>query len=432
MTGWPVTTHWPRGCCRPAPSVLGVSATATTAAATAAPTRSMDRAVVGLLALVAGIAVANLYYAQPLLHLMGGSLGVSPETAGLLVAGSQAGYALGLLLVVPLGDLVERRGLIANTLVLTAAAAIACALAPTFATLAVALITLGVLAVVAQIAVPLAAALAEEHERGAVVGTVMSGLLIGILLARTVSGLVAEVGGWRAVYGLSAILLVGLSFAVRRGLPVAPRTSDSTYREALRSVGAIVREEPVLRQRMAMGFFNMAAFSVLWTGSALLLGDPPYRYSEGTIGLFGLAGAAGVLVAPQAGKLADRGRGRTATTGFALLLLLSWPVLWAGADSIPALVVGIVLFDIAVQGSQISNQSVIYALQPEARSRITTAYISTYFAGAVLGSALAAATFGAGGWDLACLTGALLTAVPLLIWAATQQLAPGRDARPTE
>lgn len=382
----------------------------------------MSRRTVFLLALVAGISVANLYYAQPLLHLIGDSLGTSPETAGLLVAGSQLGYAVGLLFLVPLGDLVERRGLIANTLLLTAAAAVACALAPTFGALAVALVLLGVLAVVAQIAVPLAAALAEEHERGAVVGRVMSGLLVGILLARTFAGLLAEVGGWRAVYAASAGLLVVLSFAVRRGLPHAPRTDDSAYREALRSVWHIVRDEPVLRQRMVMGACNMAGFSLLWTGSALLLGGEPYALSEGTIGLVGLVGVAGVLVAPQAGRLADRGLGRAATTGFSLLLLLSWPLLWAGGEHLAALLAGILLFDIGVHGAQISNQSVIYALRPEARSRITTAYISAYFGGAVFGSALAAVTFGAGGWELACAAGAVLATLPLAIWAATQRL----------
>ncbi len=389
---------------------------------------SMDRRVVLLLALVAGISVANLYYAQPLLHLIGDSLGTSPETAGLLVAGSQLGYAVGLLFLVPLGDLVERRGLISGTLLLTATAALGCALAPSFGALAGALLLLGVLAVVAQIAVPLAAALAEEHERGKVVGQVMSGLLVGILLARTFAGLLAEVGGWRAVYAASAGLLILLSFAVRRGLPLAPRTDDSTYRDALRSVWHLVRDEPVLRQRMVMGACNMAGFSLLWTGSALLLGDAPYDYSEGTIGLVGLVGVAGVLVAPQAGRLADRGLGRIATTGFSLLLLLSWPLLFAGADHLLPLLIGILLFDIGVHGAQISNQSVIYALRPEARSRITTAYISAYFGGAVLGSALAAITFGAGGWPLACLTGAILATIPLVIWATTRHL--GRAAIP--
>lgn len=391
----------------------------------------MSRRVVFLLALVAGISVANLYYAQPLLHLIGDSLGTSPETAGLLVAGSQLGYAVGLLFLVPLGDLVERRALIANTLLLTAAAAVGCALAPSFGALAAALVLLGVLAVVAQIAVPLAAALAEEHERGAVVGQVMSGLLIGILLARTFSGLLAEVGGWRAVYAASAGLLVALSFAVRRGLPHAPRTDDSSYRDALRSVWQIVREEPVLRQRMVMGACNMAGFSLLWTGSALLLGDEPYGFSEGTIGLLGLVGVAGVLVAPQAGRLADAGRGRLATTGFSLLLLVSWPLLWLGGEHLAALLVGILLFDIGVHGAQISNQSVIYALRPEARSRITTAYISTYFAGAVLGSALAAAAFAAGGWELACVAGAVLAAIPLAIWARTRHLGAAPASPPT-
>ncbi len=228
------------------------------------------------------------------------------------------------------------------------------------------------------------------------------------------------------MYAASAGLLTLLSFAVRRGLPHAPRTDDSSYRDALRSVWHIVRDEPVLRQRMVMGACNMAGFSLLWTGSALLLGDEPYGFSEGTIGLFGLVGVAGVLVAPQAGRLADAGFGRVATTGFSLLLLLSWPLLWLGGAHLPALLVGILLFDIGVHGAQISNPVGDLRPAPGGAQPHHHGLHLRYFAGAVLAlpwppppSARAA--------DLACAAGAILAAIRSRSGAATRNL--GTTAR---
>jgi predicted MFS family arabinose efflux permease len=388
----------------------------------------IDRRVVLLLAVTAGVSVANLYYAQPLLYLISSGLHVSATTAGLLVAGSQLGYAVGLALLVPLGDLVERRGLLSRVLLGTAAAAILCAVAPSFPVLAVAVISLGLLSVVAQIGVPLASSLAAEHERGQVVGTVMSGLLIGILLARTLSGLVASVGGWRLVFALAAALMIALSIVLRRVLPLAPPTQKVRYPVALRSVLTLVAEEPILRQRMAIGFFNMGAFSILWTGVVILLGGPHYGYSEGTIGLFGLAGLAGVLMAPIAGRLADAGRGTLAMTLFLVAFLVSWPLLAVGQSTIAALILGIVVLDLGAQGAQISNQSVIYTLRPEARSRITTAYVVTYFLGGVSGSALAAIVYGAAGWHATCILGIGYSLTATAIWATTQRVGRSVDA----
>lgn len=383
----------------------------------------LDRRVVLLLAMTAGASVANIYYAQPLLYLIADSLSVSATTAGLLIAASQLGYAVGLALLVPLGDLVERRWLITTVLLGTATAAAICALAPTFSVLAAAIVALGLLSVVAQIAVPLASSLAGEHERGQVVGTVMGGLLIGILLARTLSGLIAEVGGWRLVFGIAAVGLVVLSVVLRRVLPLAPPTERVPYRSALRSVFTLIAEEPVLRQRMAMGFCNMAAFSTLWTGAVFLLGGPGYGFSEGVIGLFGLFGLAGVAMAPIAGRLADRGRGTLATTGSQVALLASWGLMAAGQSLLLALIVGIVLFDLGAQGAQITNQSAIYELRPEARSRLTTAYMVAFFFGGVSGSAVAAVTYGASGWLATCALGTGFSLVALAIWAVTEQRA---------
>jgi predicted MFS family arabinose efflux permease len=266
----------------------------------------LSPALVLLMAAACGAAVANIYYAQPLLDTIGRDFSVSDGTAGLLVTASQIGYAAGLILLVPLGDLLERRRLITLILLVTALALLATALAPSFSLLAAALLVVGVTSVVAQILVPLASTLAPEAERGRVVGKVMSGLLVGILVARTASGVIAELGGWRLVFGISAALMVSLSAVLHRALPRVRPATDLSYPALLRSVVELVRERPTLRLRMAYGALGMGQFSVLWTTIAFLLAGRPYHYGEATIGLFGLVGLAGALAAQVAGRMADR------------------------------------------------------------------------------------------------------------------------------
>lgn len=376
----------------------------------------IDRRLVLLLAVTCGTAVANLYYAQPLLNTIASALGVSEGTAGLLVTASQVGYVAGLALLVPLGDLLERRRLIAGLLVLAAIGQLASAIAPSFAVLAAALLVVGVASAVAQIVVPLASALAADDERGAVVGTVMSGLLIGILLARTLSGLLAEIGGWRFVFAVAAGAMLILAAVLMRSLPVVAPTTTVRYPTLLRSVLRLIGEERVLRERMLLGATGMAGFSVLWTSIAFLLGGAPYHYGDGVIGLFGLAGLAGALMAPIAGRLADRGHGRLASTIGLVALPISWVLLDFGSSSLIALVVGIVVLDFAVQAVQISNQSTIYALRPDARSRITTAYMVAYFVGGVSGSIGSSLAYGAGGWNAVCGLGFVVAMVGLVGW----------------
>jgi predicted MFS family arabinose efflux permease len=381
----------------------------------------MSRGLVFLLAVAVGAAVANIYYVQPLLNVIAATFGVSATAAGLLVTCSQAGYLAGLALLVPLGDLRERRRLVTGLLAGAAVALAACAATPSFALLAVALLAAGALSAVAQIIVPLAATLAAEHERGQVVGSVMSGLLVGILSARIVSGAVTELGGFRLIFGLAAALMLVIAVALWRALPLLPAPQRMPFGSALRSVFALVAAEPVLRQRMALAVFQMANFTMLWTALAFLLGAPPYDYSEALIGLFGLAGIAGAAIAPVAGRLADRGRGRLALTGFLLAVVASWGLLAAGTHSLAALIAGIVLLDLGIQGAQISHQSTIYALAPQARSRITTAYMVALFFGGVLGSLLAAAVYDGGGWSTICVLGAAIGTIALLVWGVTER-----------
>ncbi len=371
-----------------------------------------------LLSVAVGLCVASNYYAQPLLDTIARTLQLSSSSAALVVTVAQVGYALGLVLVLPLGDLVERRRLICALTLATAASLALTALSTNAALLLTGTALTGLLSVSAQVLVPFAADLAAPHQRGRIVGTVMSGLVLGMLLARTVSGALATLGGWRTVYGVAAVAMVVLTAALRRALPRHQGSAGLRYPDLLRSTARLLADEPVLRARAALGLLAFACFSVLWTSLAFLLSGPGYGWSDGEIGLLGLAGAAGAVAAQAGGRLADRGR-TTLTTGVsALLLLVSWGALLLGAHSLAALLAGIVLLDLAHQGVHISNQSLIYALRPEARGRLTSAYMTLYFAGGAVGSALAGAAHARAGWGGVCVLGAGLALALCVVWAA--------------
>jgi predicted MFS family arabinose efflux permease len=389
--------------------------------------RRLSRRVVALMAVASGAAVANLYYIQPLLTVVARGLHVSDGAAGLLVTASQIGYVAGLAFLVPIGDIVERRRMIATILLGTAVAAAACAAAPGFGVLLAAMVALGALSVVAQVIVPLASTLAAPHERGQIVGTVMSGLLIGILMARTLSGLVAALGGWRLVYALAAGAMLVLSVTLQRALPAVVPTERAPYRAVLRSIVTLIAHEPLLRQRMALGALQFAVFSVLWTTIAFLLASSPYHYGTAVIGLFGLAGAAGAAVAPLAGRLNDRRGGNLGMAAFLALVLASWGLLALGRTSLLALIAGIVGLDMGLQGAQITNQTTIYRLAAHARSRLTTAYMVAVFLGGVVGSTLSVLIYTSYGWTATCALGAGLAAGAGAVLAATRRVSSSVD-----
>jgi predicted MFS family arabinose efflux permease len=389
----------------------------------------LSRGLVLLLALTCGAAAANIYYAQPLLPTLAGAFGVSNGTAGLIITISQLGYVVGLALVVPLGDLHERRRLITFTMLLTAAGMVVAATAPAFAVFGAAIAVVGVSSVVAQVIVPMGASLSTDEERGSVVGTVMSGLLIGILLARTISGLLAAALGWRVVFWFAAAAMVTLAVTLRRVLPRVPPTTDLSYGGLLRSVTGLIRDEPVLRQRMLVGALDFGCFSVLWTSLAFLLSSAPYHYGNAVIGLFGLVGVVGALAASAAGRLADRGHNGRTTIASILVMLVSWGIMALGKSSVIALIAGIALLDLGVQGLHISNQSAIYALRPESRSRLTTAYMVAYFLGGAAWSAFASALYGSSGWGGVCILGAATALLALVVWLVTEATSRARGAR---
>jgi predicted MFS family arabinose efflux permease len=377
----------------------------------------ISRGLTFVLALTSGATVANLYYGQPLLDEIGRTFHLT-SGLGLVTTATQAGFAAGLLLVVPLGDLLDRRRLVPGVVAASALLLAAAAAAPSYGALLVALVAVGVAGVVGQILVPMAATIAADAERGRVVGAVMSGLLAGILLARVVSGLIASVAGWRAVYWCAAGFMVVLAAGLARGLPdVPPGTARQGYFALLRSIGAIARAEPLVVRRGIYGGLGFAAFSAFWASAALVLAGPRYGYGEAVIGLFSLFGLAGMLMANLSGRLADQGRTRPARLAMFLVLLGSFGLLALGETSIAAFIAGIVLMDLAVQGAHILNQSEIYTRRPEARSRVTSVYMTLYFVGGAVGSALSAVLWDAGGWVAVCALGAAAAVVALLLWA---------------
>jgi len=381
------------------------------------------------LALGCGIAVANLYYSQPILGTIAKDLGVSESSLGNVSALTQFGFAAGLLLLVPLGDTHERRGLILIIFMVLTVILVAVALSPNLLSLAIASLFMGAATAVLQMLVPLAAGLAAPAERGWVVGRVMSGLLVGLLTARTVSGFVTAQFGWRAMYAIAAgltLLLIGVYAWI---LPRSAPTQKLPYGQLLRSFGQMLATERALQESCLFGAAAFAAFSAFWTTLAFHLGQPPFNYGSESIGLFGLAGVAGALAAPIAGKVADR-KGPMQMIGLGLLLaLLSYGLFLGFADVLIGLLAGVLLLDFGVQGSHISNQTRIYQLPEDKHNRLNSVYMVAFFLGGSAGSSLGTYGWTQGGWAGVCLVGGAFALVGLTIfgWIVTRRRKAGRS-----
>ncbi|MFF4622952.1 MFS transporter [Nonomuraea jabiensis] len=377
----------------------------------------LSRGLLLLMSVATGLAVAGNYFAQPLLDLIGRELGVGPSQAALVVTAAQGGYALGLILLVPLGDLVERRRLAVALYAATAVFLLVSATAPNGTVLLAGTALTALTSVGAQVVVPFAATLADPAERGRVVGTVMTGLMLGLLLARTASGALSELGGWRTVYWVNAALMALMAVLLRTFLPrLGGDGGRLTYLGLLRSTVAMFRYEPLLRWRAGVGALSLASFSVLWTALTFLLSGTPYDWPEPAIGLFGLVGVVGALTATVAGRLADRGYVQVVTGAGTVLLVASWLALAAGARSLIWLLVGVVVLDLAHQAVLNSSQNVLFALRPEARNRINSAFLTVFFAGGAVGSALASVVWVHGGWTGVFVLGAALSAGTVVLW----------------
>jgi predicted MFS family arabinose efflux permease len=379
-----------------------------------------------LLAVTSGLTVANLYYAQPLLATLRDDFHVGESTAGSLITLAQLGYVLGMLLLVPLGDRVEKRRLITVLLTVATLAMVAAGLAPTFGMLLVASLVSGATSVVAQIVVPFAAGIAPDESRGRIVGRVMSGLLTGILLSRTLSSLVSDAWGWRVVYLGSAVLLAVLGALLLAALPRQAPTTDVHYGRVLHSTLRMIKIHPALRRRALYQAAMFGAFSTFWTTVSYLLAGPHFHYSQIGIGIFALVGAAGAAVAPLAGRWADRGLGRPVTAAAFVVTAVAFGLAGLGQRHIVLIAVAAILIDMAVQACLITGQHAIYRLDPAARSRLNSMFIATFFLGGAVGSQLSSVAFHTGGWTWVTAFGALLPVLGLLYW-----LSESRDARGT-
>ncbi|HDN2513591.1 MULTISPECIES: MFS transporter [Providencia] len=369
-----------------------------------------------LMAIATGLVVASNYYAQPLLDTIAAQFNLTTNMAGFIVTAAQLGYAVGLLFLVPLGDLFERKRLILFMTFLSASGLLITALSTNIWQILLGTALTGLFSVVAQVLIPMAASIAHPNKRGKAVGIIMSGLLLGILLARTVSGAVAMVGGWRAIYWVAFVLLIILLIVLAIKLPRYHQKANLNYFQLLCSIGRLFFSTPVLAVRASLGALSFANFGLLWTAMAFLLASPPFNYSEGTIGLFGLVGAAGALMASQAGHLVDKGKGKIITTIGLVLLLLSWLPIGLAKHSLIAFIIGILVLDLAVQAVHVTSQSTLYRIMPEARNRLTAGYMTSYFIGGALGSLLSGYAYERAGWEGVAIAGVSLTALSLIIW----------------
>lgn len=373
-----------------------------------------ERGLTVLMAVTCGLTVANLYYCQPLLTQMGASLGAR-QAAAYIPTFTQVGTMFGMGLFVPLGDMVERRNLIVAVCCALAVMLAVSAVAPTFLWLAIASLFLGLTCIVPHLVLPFAAQVALPEHRGRVLGTVLSGLLIGVLCARTFSGFLGAAFGWRSVYYASAAFMLLLALVLRRALPLSLPASKYTYKELLRSLGSLIRRFPELREASLIGGMLFGAFSAFWATLVYRLASAPFHYGARVAGLFGLVGAAGAAAAPIVGRIADK-RGARTTVEISLLVTAgSFVIFWIFGASLWGLIAGVILMDLGVQAGHVSNQTRIYALLPEARSRLNTVYMVTYFLGGALGSALGAYGWSWARWPGVCAAGLLMTMVALAV-----------------
>jgi predicted MFS family arabinose efflux permease len=379
-------------------------------------TPKVDTRLAWIMAVASGMSVANLYYIQPVLPDMARSFAVAPGQVGFIATLSQVGFALGLLFLVPLGDRYNRRTLIVSMLLAVTLALVVMASAPTIPILAIAALAVGVTTVVPQMIVPYAASLARPHERGRVVGIVMSGLLIGILLARTFSGLISARWGWHAVYWIAACLMLLLAALTRFLLPSDYHHSPMSYGQLLRSLWSLFRAEPVVREAGVFGALAFGVFSAFWVTLAFFLETPPYHYGSDVVGLFGLVGVVGALAASFVGRMADR-RDARQTTGVAIaVVLLSFLVFWLVGQYLWGLVIGVILLDLGTQSAHVSNQTRVYSLNPEARNRLNTVYMVPYFIGGALGSALGTLGWELAGWNGVSAVGCIMGVAALVVF----------------
>ncbi|QMW65265.1 MFS transporter [Mumia sp. ZJ1417] len=398
----------------------------------------MTRPLLLLMALATGLSVSANYLAQPLLDVLASDLGISEASAGTIVTAAQVGYAVGLLLVVPLGDLLERRRLAVTLLGATAVLLVASSLAPSGRALLVTTTLTALTSVAAQVVVPFAVTLADPARRGQVVGVVMSGLLLGSIVSRPISGVLSQLAGWRTVYVVCGVLVAAVAVALWHRLPTLHTPSGIAYPRLIGSTLALFATQPVLRRRALVGALSLASFNTFWTASTFLLATS-YGWAEAAIGAFGLMGIAGVVATPVAGRLVDAGRARTVARASTLALPVAWGAIALGGGGGTVglwwLLLGVLVLVVAQQMLLNANQNAIYALAPELRNRLNAAFMAAFFVGGAAGSAATTVAWVAGGWGAVSLLGAVLAASTCVVWLegrrAPRDLDAGSASAPT-
>lgn len=380
--------------------------------------QELSRPLLLTLATASGVAVANIYYNQPMLSDMARNLNVTSQQIGLVATATQIGYAAGMPIFIPLGDFVDRRGLLASLFIAVAFALAGAALSHDLTQLIIASFFIGLTTVLAQIIIPLASDLSAPAEQGRTIGTVLSGVLLGILLARTVSGTVAQHFGWRAMFWIACGLAIVLASILRARLPEMRPRSSITYRRLIHSVTELFLEMPKLRQVSLVAAMFFGSFNVFWTTLVFLLETPPYHYGSQAAGLFGLVGTVGAGVAPISGRLSDRRTPRFVVRIAIAVVLAAFAVFWGVGRHLWGLVLGVILLDAGVQAAQVANQSRVLSLRPEARNRVNTIYMIAYFTGGSVGSLVGVWSWSRWHWAGVCAAGITMMVIACIALVA--------------
>jgi predicted MFS family arabinose efflux permease len=375
---------------------------------------------VALMSVSVGVIVANIYYIQPLLSSIASTFRISVPQVGTVAMLTQLGAALGMLFFVPLGDTHERRRLIVLLLAAESLCLALMASAQSYLWLAFASLGIGIAGSTVHLIVPFAAQLASPARRGATVGAVLSGLLFGILLARTFSGLLGAWFGWRTIYWIASALMLLLAVLIRLGLPRSKPTLKLSWPSLIHSSAVLIRTQPVLREAALLSAILFCAFSAFWTTLVFFLGTPPYHYGSAVAGLFGLVGAAGAIFAPFVGRLADRYGARRNVLFALLITVASFAVLYVYGKHMTGLIAGVILLDIGVQAGHVSNQTRIYGLLPEARSRLNMVYMICYFTAGAIGSFTGSVLWHHFAWPGVCALGCFLSLAGCAVYALTR------------
>lgn len=383
-------------------------------------TNVLTKLLILIMAITCGLTVANLYYIQPLLGDMAKSFNVHEVSVGSAAMLTQIGYAVGMIFILPLGDIKERKNLITIMLLFSVISLFTMAFSQNIYMLIVSSFAVGFTSIIPQLIIPLAAQLSNPNERGKIIGTVMSGLLIGILVSRTISGLIGNYFGWRVVYIVAAIMMIILTLVLKKVIPITNPVSEVRYFDLLKSLPKLIKEEPILKESSLNGALMFAAFSAFWTALTFLLESPHYNMGSQAAGLLGLVGIVGALAAPLVGKLADK-KGSRYVIGICIMIVsLSYILFLILGFKMIGLIIGVILLDLGVQSSNISNQARVHSMNEEKRNRINTVYMVSFFLGGSLGSFLGSSAYSNFGWFGVCIFGISTQIIALFIHKITK------------